>query len=800
MKRIILLCLLICMYFISYSQKTPSLHGQITDVKTGASLEGASIVLIDFKTGTLSDKNGNYIFSNLPKGHTTIEISFQGYKTIIDHIDIESNTMIHFKLSPSVIENEGITVTAVGSAMSIRKTPVPVVKMNKEQLLSTPSSNIIDALRNQPGISQLSTGPAISKPIIRGLGYNRLVVINDGVRQEGQQWGDEHGIEIDENSVNRIEIVKGPASLIYGSDALAGVVNIITATPIPANTIKGNIISSYATNNQQRSLYAGLGGNTGRFNWNAWGNHKRAGDYKNKYDGYVWNSKFNENNFGGNAGFTLNNGFVNIIFSRFDQKTGLIEGERDSLGRFIKLLPNGEQTYPSTTDFKNTDPSVPYQHITHTRIISENSVKAWNGRITFTMGFQRNERKEFGDPDNQGEAELYFDLQTFNYSAAYHFKEKRGWHSNIGINGMRQQNFNKGLEVLIPEYKLFDMGGYFFTQKTIGKSTFSGGIRFDYRQLQSSDFNDGMTQKFNAFEKKYNNFSGSAGISYAATRNVILKLNVARGFRAPSIPELASNGAHEGTNRYEYGTTGLKSETTWQLDAGAELSTEHLLLKGNLFYNHISNFIFYSKLSGVNSTDSLVESDGNLIPAFKFAQQTANLAGFEFVSDFHPHPLDWLHWQNTISYVRGRFNKAIEGNRNVPFIPATHWISELRTSFFQKSKLLKEFTVHFEMDHTFNQDKTFNVYDTETSTPGYTLLNAGITTGILRKGKKILSIYLLANNLNDAAYQSHLSRLKYTSVNVVSGRQGVYNTGRNFIFRINIPLSFENGKSKIDAP
>ncbi len=793
MKKIFLLYTFILLSVCTYAQKTATLHGRITDAKTGLSLFGASIILVDLKSGTSSDNVGNYILKNVMVGHTIIEISFLGYKTVVEHIDIDANTEMNFQLSPSVIENEGVTVTAVGSAISIRKTPVPVIKISKEQLLSTPSSNIIDALRNQPGVSQLSTGPAISKPIIRGLGYNRLVVINDGLRQEGQQWGDEHGIEIDENSVNRIEIVKGPASLIYGSDALAGVVNIITATPLPSHTTKGNIISGYGTNNRQRSVYASIGGNTSRINWNFWSDYKSAGDYKNKYDGYVWNSKFNETNFGGNAGYVWKTGFSNIIVSRFNQHTGLIEGERDSLGHFIKKLPNGEESTPTSADFKKTDPLVPYQHILHTRIVTENNFKAGEGRISFTAGFQRNERREFGNADSPGIAQLYFDLQTFNYTVAYHFKEKGGWHSTFGINGMRQQNYNRGNEVLIPEYTLVDIGSYIYSQKTIGKSTLSGGLRYDNRQLSASEFNDGITTKFTAFSKNFSNVSGSAGISYSATRKVVIKLNAARGFRAPSIPELSSNGAHEGTNRYEYGSSALKSETTWQLDAGAEYSSEHVLLKGNLFYNHIDNFIFYSKLSGANSLDSLVESDGNFIPAFKFAQKTATLAGFEFVSDLHPHPLDWLHWQNTISFVRGKFMEAIEGNKNVPFIPATHWNSEIRTELFHKNKLLDNFIIHVEVDYTFDQKKPFTAFKTETSTQGYTTFNAGITTNIRNKGKKIFSIYLLGNNITDVAYQSHLSRLKYTDINQVTGRKGVFNTGRNFIFRINIPLTFYNG-------
>ncbi|HEU4634237.1 MAG TPA: TonB-dependent receptor plug domain-containing protein, partial [Flavisolibacter sp.] len=265
-------------------------------MRTGEPLAGANLVLSDSRTGTTTDSTGFYILKNIPLGHTVIEISFSGYKTLVEHLDLTGNDRHDFSLGSSIIVNEGITVTAVAGATSIRKAPIPVSKVNKTELLSTASTNIIDALTRQPGVSQLSTGPAISKPVIRGLGYNRLVVVNDGIRQEGQQWGDEHGIEIDENSVSRVEIVKGPASLIYGSDAMAGVINIITTMPAPNNSIKGTILSSYSTNNKQRSFFGSIGGNTNGFNWNAWGDYKSAADYKNKYDGRVFNSKFKEHN------------------------------------------------------------------------------------------------------------------------------------------------------------------------------------------------------------------------------------------------------------------------------------------------------------------------------------------------------------------------------------------------------------------------------------------------------------------------------------------------------------------------
>ncbi|MGZ8545739.1 MAG: TonB-dependent receptor, partial [Flavisolibacter sp.] len=253
MKKFIFLCLSVCFVQLLQAQSRirTSLSGLVTDARSGQPLQGASVILSDSRTGTTTDSSGRYVLNNIPGGHSIIEISYSGYRTQVVHLDISlASEEKNFALLPTILENEGVTITAVANATSIRNAPIPITRMSKKDLLSASASNIIDALGRQPGITQLSTGPAISKPIIRGLGYNRLVVINDGVRQEGQQWGDEHGIEMDEHSVQRIEIVKGPASLIYGSDAIAGVINIITTSPVPVNTIRGNVLMNYQTNNR----------------------------------------------------------------------------------------------------------------------------------------------------------------------------------------------------------------------------------------------------------------------------------------------------------------------------------------------------------------------------------------------------------------------------------------------------------------------------------------------------------------------------------------------------------------------
>src|SRR6476661_4087811 len=442
MKKLLLLSILSLTIYISFGQdiKKNQLSGKITDVKTGEALAGASILLADSKNGTFTDSLGNYVLDNIPLGHSIIEVTYSGYKTLVEHVDLKGNDVHDFALTSTYVMNEGITITAVGAASSMRKTPIPINRINKTELLTTPSTNIIDALTRQPGINQLSTGPAISKPIIRGLGYNRLVVVNDGIRQEGQQWGDEHGIEIDENSVSRVEIVKGPASLIYGSDAMAGVINIITTNPAPINSFKGNILSGYQTNNKQRSLYASLGGNQNGFNWNAWGDYKAAGDYRNKFDGPVFNSKFNEHNIGGYIGYNGSWGFSHLIASNFNQKLGVIEGIRNEQGEFVKTLPGGTEQLPTENDFNSVDPQVPYQHVNHLKLISDNSFKVGAGKLSVNTGWQRNQRTEFGNTNIPSEKSLDFDLNTFNYSTIYHLADKNGWTHSIGLGGMAQQN------------------------------------------------------------------------------------------------------------------------------------------------------------------------------------------------------------------------------------------------------------------------------------------------------------------------------------------------------------------------
>ena len=360
---------------------------------------------------------------------------------------------------------------------------------------------------------------------------------------------------------------------------------------------------------------------------------------------------------------------------------------------------------------------------------------------------------------------------------------------------MAQQSLNKGIEFLVPEYRLFDAGAFIVAKKTIGKLDISGGVRIDTRSetadalylnaagFKTSSGDPKAKQRFTAFSTNFGGISGSIGASWLVSENWLTKLNLSRGFRAPNIDELSSNGVHEGTIRYEIGNPALKPENSLQLDYELGYNTEHVSARLNLFANTISNYIYSHKLSSVLGGDSIQTG----YPAFRFDAGNVQMAGGEASIDIHPHPLDWLHFENSLSYVYSRLLNQPDSTRYLPFTPAPKWISELRATLNDKGKLFRNTFISFGIEHEFKQDKIYSAYNTETITDAYTLINASMGTDIVWKKHTLFSLYINGTNLGDIAYQSHLSRLKYAPVNNATGRMGVFNMGRNISFKLIVP-------------
>jgi iron complex outermembrane receptor protein len=776
-----------------------SLSGKITDQHTGEILPGVTVYFPDLKTGTVSQSDGTYSISQLPSAKILVQVSSLGYQLIALNIDLSQSHQIDFALKPAITEISEVVVTGQSGSIEKERTPAPITIIPFSFLKENSATNIIDALASKAGISQITTGGAISKPVIRGLGYNRVVVVNDGIRQEGQQWGDEHGIEIDEYSVGRAEILKGPASLAYGSDAMAGVINLISAPFLPEGNIGGSIISNYQTNNGLIGNSVNFSGNKKGIVWDLRASDKRAHAYKNRYDGPVYNSGFTEQALRGILGINRSWGYSHLLMSVYQIKPGIVEGERDSIsGKFIKSLPSGETTKVSKYDLRSYMPGIPYQLVNHYKAVIDNNLFIGQGNLKAILGFQQNQRKEFADAAFPDQFQLYFLLNTVNSSLQYSFAEKNNFSLTVGMNGMWQQSQNKGSEFLVPEYSLFDAGVFAIFKKNFGKLDLMGGLRADQRNQKGKslwlDENGnavpsqtiGTTERFAAFDQKFDGFSGSVGGSYQFSKSVYTKINLSRGFRAPNIGELGSNGLHEGTLRYEKGNPNLKPESSFQIDLTTGLNTSHIASELNLFSNAVSNFIYSRKQTDSNGNPMLAEG----LPVYLFTSGQAFLYGGEFTFDIHPHPLDWLHFENSVSFVRATLKNQPDSSRYLPLTPPLHWNSGIKVEFYNLSPNFKNLYLKFGIDWYAPQNKFFSAYGTETATSGYSLLNMGAGTDFVSGEKTRASVYFTASNLTDAAWQSHLSRLKYAGINRATGRSGIFNMGRNISIKLLIPIDF----------
>lgn len=779
--------------------------GRITDQATGEGLPGTTLYFPDLKQGAATGTDGSFSFSNLPRGRFTLQIRSLGYKTVTQVVNTTAGAALDVQLSAAATEIGQVVVTGVSQATELRRSPIPTVVVDRTQLNQTSATNLIDALTHTPGINQISTGPAIGKPVIRGLGYTRVITLNNGAKQEGQQWGDEHGIEIDEFSINRAEIIKGPGSLLYGSDAMAGVINFLAPDPVAEGHITGGVAANYQTNNRQQGYSLFNAGNLNGLNWLVRGSTKIAGDYRNRYDGPVFNSGFREYDGNGYVGLNKSWGYSHLTFSSFNQQIGFQDGTRDSLtGRFLRSVAVGRavDTRPATdAELRGYTLYSPYQRINHLRVGIDNNfiLGDQGGRLTLQVNYQQSRRREFGNvlaPDQPG---LHFFLRTVDYNVRYFMPEKAGFTTAVGVSGMQQQNQNLGIEFLIPGYQLNDLGVFALTKKRVGRLDLSGGLRYDVRTITANQLLLGPddlpaatgTTKFGGFHSTFRNYSGSVGGAFNATDRLTFKANVSRGFRAPNIAELGSNGQHGGTIRYEIGDPNLMAETSLQLDAGVSFVSDHVSVSVDAFQNRISNYIFPRRLLDATGQADSISTLGTGV--FKYGQGDARLYGGEVSVDVHPHPLDWLHFQNSFSMVRAEQLNQPAGEKYLPFIPADRLQSELRVNFRQvRGTRLGNLYARAGVEYTFAQDRFFSAFNTETGTPGYTLVNAGVGTDVRNaKGATLASVFLTGNNLFDVGYQSHLSRLKYADFNYANGRSGIFNMGRNLGIKLVVPLVFK---------
>lgn len=802
----------LCLSILGYSQN--SLSGKVINLADNKPIENAVVTILDLHNSTKTDANGNYTFSDIPAASYVVESKATNFKSFSQTIIVKGETKADFELGNSSTEIAEVVITGSSKATEIKKSPLPIVSVSKGYLTTNLSTNIIDAIAKVPGVSTVTTGPNISKPFIRGLGFNRILTLYDGVRQEGQQWGDEHGIEVDDYGIDKIEVIKGPASLMYGSDALAGVVNLIPSAAGHDDKISGSITTDYQTNNK---LFGGsifLTGNKNGFEYGGRFSKKAAIDYQNKYDGRVYNTGFSQNAANAFLGLHKKWGFSHLNVSYFDDLQEIPDGSRDFLSRkFTKQITEEDDFRPIVSDkeLKSYNISVIHQRVQHYRAFLKNSFYLGNSKLDANFAFQSSARREFSHPEipYQDVPGLYLKLNTFNYDLKYTLPEYDKWAITLGLNGLIQNNnVLEGTEFVIPSYHQYDIGGFISVKKDWEKLSLAGGIRYDFRKFNNDELftkpntvsgldepvygNDRIDadQPFSKYSTNFDGITGSIGGTYIFNRMWALKANLARGYRAPNISEISANGVHPGTGFFQIGNDQFKPEFSNQADFGGTFNSKIVSAGTSLFVNQISNYIFNSRLQNTDGTDILSESGGQEYPTYKFLQGKVLLYGLEGNIDFHF--IKNLHFENSASLIYGD-NKSFSGaeknddNQYVPQIPPFKLLSEVRYDLFENSSLFSKAFVKLQLQYTATQNRVYSFDDTETPTKGYSLINLGFGTSLKnKKGDNILDIYLLGNNIFDVAYQDHLSRLKYFEDydSSPNGRSGIYNMGRNVSLKL----------------
>lgn len=670
------------------------------------------------------------------------------------------------------VEGEAVVTGLTGRTLQ-KNSPAPVLLISAKELKHATGPHIVDIIARQPGVDQVTTGSGIAKPVIRGLGYNRIVCLNDGVRQEGQQWGDEHGLELDGSTVHSVEVIKGPASLMYGSDAMAGVV-IFHALPTPAEgEMGGSATAEYQSNSGLWRYSVGHAGNKRGWVWDARWSQQGSHAYKNKADGYVPGTQAAE--YAARARFGLNRtwGHSYLTVSTYNLRPGISEGERDDTTGSL-LAPDGWRG-------RSYGKNLPFQRVRHHKIVSDNSIRLGDGTLNLIVGYQQNRRQEF--EDDAHDCDLFFLLHTLTYDLRYLSAPIRGWRLTAGIQGMYQRSLNKADEALIPAYRLHDIGAYATVGRTLGKFALSGGIRFDRRNLHSEAMDDEGTTRFHDFRRHFNGLTGSLGAVFHAQDNLNFRLNLARGFRAPNMSELGANGVHEGTVRYEQGQSTLRPEHSLQADLGLDYANHCLSLQAAVFVNRINRYI-YAARTGATIDDYAV---------YQYAQGNARLWGFECGLDYHP--IHAIHFLNTFAYVNAVQLHQPADTKYLPLTPAPRWTGEVKWEIVHDHATIGHSSAevanaYVSAGATFRlrQNHYYRADQTETATPSYTLVSLSAGADLLWNGRKRATLVLNIDNLFDRAYQDHLSRLKYTAANPLNGHLGIYNHGRSFNLRLVVPF------------
>ncbi|MDT0631366.1 TonB-dependent receptor [Rubrivirga sp. S365] len=746
MRHTALLLALVVLGLYAPAALSQSLTGRVTDAETGAPLPGATVAVPALALGASTGADGRFVLSALPAGSARVVVSFVGYRSETRTVDVGAGGAgLDVALAPSVVEAPDVTVTARARASDVLSTPQSVAVVDEEALDRAGGATPFDALDEVAGVRLLRTGPGIAKPVIRGLTSQRVLVVQDGVRQEGQGWGDEHAPEVGAADVDRIEVVRGPASLLYGSDALGGVVQTVP-TDLFARTapLGGEASLAGATVAQQTEGTLVVGGVSGRLGYEVRGGALRAGLVRTP-SGLVPNTALDTETLSGRVGTHVGEGGRLVAEAgTFRQSLGLFED-----GGLVPEAPAGRFTI-----------DMPRQTVAHDRAALRLDLPLGLDRLDVVAAVQQNRRREFeehededhlgdehGDEEHGGGAAenlptLSLRLTTVTTDARFHHRPLGPVFGVLGVSGMFQRNETLAEEVLIPGGTTLNGAVYAAEQVVSGPLTLDAGVRFDARHL---DVEANGTLGVEAQTRTYTALTGAVGAAWQLRPDLSVAANLGRAFRAPILQELFGNGVHEGTLRFERGNAALAPETSLALDGVVRYLTPHVYAEVSGFVNAIGGYITPRATGGVDPESGF--------QVYDFVQSDARLVGAEARLDVHPHALHGLGVHLAGDVTRGTDTDA---DRPLPFVPP----ARLQTAVeYRAGRLGPARDVEARIGPTFVAAQRRADLPEEVPTDAYTVWSASASASFA-VGGAVVTPTLAVDNLTDATFVDPLSRYR----------------------------------------
>lgn len=754
--RLIIIIWFICNSFSLFSQY--SISGRITDHNTGETLIGVNVYIPEILKGTTTNKDGDYIIDDLPKGELIVRFSYIGYKTINKKLSLEdSPVQLNLEMDFLVVEGQEIVISGNFTSTQHDNT-VKINTINARQLEQSGSPSLIQTIAETPGVDMISKGPGIGSPVIRGLSLSNILFLNNGIPLNSYQFSESHPYMVDEFGVKRVEIIKGPASLIYGSGAVGGVINLIDEEPALKGKIEGKAGFKYFGNTNGLSGNLGVKGNQNGFFWGVQGGLTSHMDYKQGDGNIARNTRFNRSSFKINTGLIRKKATFKIIYQQSKDKLGLAV----------------EPAFPLTTENERKN-KVWFQDLTDHLVISQNKFFLGKLRLDLNLAYQLNQRKLMGSELTPVNTLVDMELSTisFRLKGAYQFNEK--FKIIMGTQGFTQSNTNfEAPNRILPDANILDISFYSLAQYHIQNIiVLEAGLRYSFVNINvplqevsghSHDDDDetGDDDEMINYDNSFSNVSASVGATINLSEMLLLRLNLASAYRSPNLAELTQHGMH-GT-RFEVGNQDLTNQQNLEADIGFHLHTKHTTIDVSGFYNNVYNYIF---LAPTNDTTD----DGFKI--YQYSQTPSVLFGGEIMLHVHPHPIHWLHIEASYSYIIGKK----ESGDYLPLIPTNNLKLDLMFTK-DKFKSLSNSYLRIGSKYAFAQN---NQSEFETPTESYFILDIGLGTEI-KVSKQLFLIDITASNLLNSNYFDHLSSLKDL---------GIYNMGRSVNLAIVIPFGIK---------